>query len=135
MKQYILEGNNFNDLSSFFVAFGKMINGEGGCFGKNMESFDDCLFGGYGMENPCTIIWKNSSLSKKYLGHEALFNWCQEQIDKKRYLDDDGFNYLASQREQAKNMLGPTLFDQIVDYIKSVERRSFGKIKIDLILE
>jgi RNAse (barnase) inhibitor barstar len=135
MKQYILDGNSFKDLNGFFLVFGEMINGEGGYFGKSMESFDDCLFGGYGMENPCAIIWKYSSLSKVYLGHEALFNWCQEQIDKKRYIDEEGFNFLMSQREQAKNTLGPTLFDQIADYIKSADRRSLGKTKIDLILE
>jgi RNAse (barnase) inhibitor barstar len=130
----MFDGDSFKDLGGFFVAFGKMINGEGGYFGKDFGSFDDCLFGGYGMETPCTIVWQNSSASKKWLGHEAYYKWCQEQRDKKKYLDEEGFNYLTSHIAQAKNNSGRTMFDQIIDSIKSVGNRSAGKVKIELLL-
>jgi|LauGreDrversion4_2_1035121.scaffolds.fasta_scaffold77997_3 RNAse (barnase) inhibitor barstar len=132
MKQYIFDGSSFKDLDGFFVEFGKMVNGDGGYFGRTLDSFDDCLFGGFGMENPCVIIWQNCSFSKMRLGHDILFNWCKERIQKKEYLDEDGLNYLTSRQEEAKNLVGPTMFDVIVEGIKSVEQRSSGKIKIEL---
>ena len=132
MKQYILNGKKFNDLDGFFVEFGKMVNGDGGYFGRNLDAFDDCLFGGFGMENPCVIIWQNCSVSKMRLGHDILLNWCQERIHKKEYLDEDGLKYLTARQEDAKNLVGPTMFDVIVEGIKSVEQRSSGNIKIEL---
>lgn len=135
MKKYILDGKNFKDLNGFFVEFGRMINGEGGYFGQNLDAFDDCLFGGFGMENPCVIIWQNCSVSKMCLGHEILFNWCQERIDNMEYLDEDGLKYLTSRQEEAKKLVGPTMFDVIVEGIKSVEQRSSGKINIEVFLK
>ena len=78
MKQYVLDGNKFNTLSGFFTAFGEMVNGNKGYFGKDLHSFDDCFFGGFGLSTPCEIVWKNSDVSKSYLGHECYANWCRE---------------------------------------------------------
>ncbi|MBF0313256.1 MAG: barstar family protein [Oligoflexia bacterium] len=135
MKKYILNGKKIKNLNEFFQEFSKMINSESSYFGKDMDSFDDCFFGGYGITIPCVIIWKNSAVSKKNLGYEALVKWCQEQLDKSNYLDENGLNYLMQQRENAKNNFGVTLFDEIVSRILSVKSRSNGKINIELILE
>ncbi len=135
MKRYILNGNAFKDLNGFIQEFSKMVNNESGYFGKDLDSFDDCLFGGYGLENPCIIIWENSSESKKVLDYEALLNWCKGKLEKRNYLDEDGFNYLVSSCENAKNNVGPTLFDQIVDRIESVKSRSNSKVDIRLVLK
>lgn len=135
MRKYILDGDKFDHLDGFFVTFGEMINGPDGYFGKNMASFDDCLFGGFGMESPCIIIWKNSSRSKIALGYEASYKFYKNQIDDKKYLDSDGLKFLELQVEKAMEHRGATLFDQIVDQINSVEQRSFGKTKIELILD
>ena len=44
MKQYEFDGNSFQDLNGFFTAFGEMVNGKDGYFGKDLYSFDDCFF-------------------------------------------------------------------------------------------
>jgi hypothetical protein len=62
--------------------FSKMVNNESGYFRKDLDAFDDCLFGGYGLEKSCSIIWDNSSESKKILDYEALLNWCKGEIEK-----------------------------------------------------
>jgi RNAse (barnase) inhibitor barstar len=134
MKQYILDGYNIKDLDGFFGEFGRAVLGEGGYFGKDLDSFDDCLFGGFGLENPCTLIWKNSDFSKTYLGHQAVYSWCQNQLDAKKYADDDGLNYLISLQKEAEMLQGSTMFDLLVEKIRSVQIRSSNAIIINLIL-
>ncbi|NRY59256.1 barstar family protein [Clostridium beijerinckii] len=53
---YVLEGKNIYDLDSFFNEFAKAVNAPNGYFGRDLMQFDDCLFGGFGLEAPCEII-------------------------------------------------------------------------------
>ena len=136
MKKYSFDGNSFTTVDGFFKMFGEMVNGVGGYFGKDLQSFDDCLFGGYGLPNECEIVWKNSNQSKVVLSHKAYADWCHQQIEKKNYLDDEGLSYLESEESKAVNKeLGKTLFDAIVDQIQTVNKRSLGKSNINLILD
>lgn len=135
MKRYTLDGMSILNFQGFLAEFGKMINGDGGYFGKDLESFDDCLFGGYGMDIPCEIIWNNSDFSKIHLGHDVFYLWCQESIDKGKYPDEDGLSFLKEAQKRAGQNMGSTMFDEIVNRITSVERRSGGKVKIRLVLD
>lgn len=142
MKEYTLNGLNINTLEDFFEEFANMVHGETslgknfgepGYFGKSIESFDDCLFGGFGLENPCKITWKNSEHSKKMLGHEVYAKWCREQITKKEYLDEDGFKYLVDEERKALEGKGETMFDTLVDMISSVDSRSNSANIVNLV--
>lgn len=63
-----LNGNLVSDEDSFFCALGEAVNGPGGYFGRNLMSLDDCFTGGFGIELPLTIEWKNHLFSKNHLG-------------------------------------------------------------------
>jgi len=69
---YTLDGSDIEDLTTFLCAIGEAINGPGGYFGACFQSFDDCLFGGFGLEAPCTFVWNHSSLSRQRLDAERL---------------------------------------------------------------
>lgn len=142
MKEYTLNGLKINSLEDFFEEFANMVHedpnlgrnfGEPGYFGKSVQSFDDCLFGGFGLENPCKIIWKDSKHSRKMLGHEVYAKWCREQITKKEYLDNDGLKHLIDEEKRALSGRGDTMFSILVDIIISVETRSNGENIVKLV--
>lgn len=64
---YVLDGAHFDDLLGFFCAMGEAVNGPGGYFGLSKMSFDDCLFGGFGLTGPCTLRWRNADRSRRLL--------------------------------------------------------------------
>ena len=154
-KVYILDGKNIHDLDSFFSEFAKIVKAPNGYFGLNLTGFDDCLFGGFGLDAPCEIIWKNSNISKQRLDSEMLREYYEEEkdwfeeslIDEVKNLRENGVNpddyditalrgikYSTDMIEKAKN--GDTsMFDEIVRTIQSVTKRACYNWVVDLILE
>ncbi|OOM05884.1 barstar family protein [Clostridium saccharobutylicum] len=152
---YVLEGKNIYDLDSFFKEFAKAVNAPNGYFGRNLMQFDDCLFGGYGLEAPCEIIWKNSNLSKEKLNSDMLREYYEEEkewfeknlIDEIKELRKNGQNpdkydltslrgirYSLEIIDKAKN--GElSMFEEIVSEIESVTKRARLGWRINLKLE
>lgn len=76
MKEFVINGNNFNDMDSFYCEidkiFTKDINFK---TGHNLNAFNDLLRGGFGMhdyEEAILIKWINYEKSKKDLGIENI---------------------------------------------------------------
>ena len=88
-RTFVLPGKLITDFDSFLCAIGEAVNGPGGYFGRSWEGFDDCLFSGFGLETPCTIVWQDSDFSRRAMGDEG----------------------------------GSSLFDEVVDCIRSVPGR------------
>jgi len=84
-ETFTIDGSAIEDLPGFFCAIGEAINGPGGYFGTSVNDFDDCLFGGFGLEAPCSVVWKHSELSKTKLGSQILANYCEDSI---RWIDE-----------------------------------------------
>ena len=79
-KKFIIDGNNFSDLDSFYDEFEKVFlkdYPEEFKFGRNLDAFDDVLEGGFGKfdeyEN-IILIWKRYDKSEKELPEEFLKN-------------------------------------------------------------
>ena len=87
-RTVVINGKVVDTPSAFFCAMGEAVNGPGGYFGKTFQSFDDCLFSGFGLEYPYTIVWKNSSLSKAALG--KFFDEIVEAIETVSTRNDKG---------------------------------------------
>jgi RNAse (barnase) inhibitor barstar len=126
-----IDGNDFDDLTGFFCAIGEAVNGPGGYFGATLQGFDDCLFGGFGLEAPCTITWLHSKRSRATLGPRALARQCAESI---AAIDTDpDAQAFAAGRAALVEMLAlaergeRTLFDEIVTLIESVPDRQRGR--------
>ena len=124
MKEYRLPGKEICDLDTFFKKFGEMVNGEDGYFGQDLRSFDDCFFGGYGLQMPCRIVWENAEASRDILDEKCLYKWCQEKIDNGDYLDEAGLNWTKKTLEKASAKGGLSMFDVLLETMKSVEERS-----------
>lgn len=127
-SEVTIDGNDFDDLTGFFCAMGEAVNGPGGYFGRNLFGFDDCMFGGFGLEPPFTITWLDSARSRVMLDSAALARDCRDGIAWIDQEPEDSFNtdlrgYLAQLLALAERG-ERTLFDDIVETIESVPSRS-----------
>ncbi|GHE41452.1 hypothetical protein GCM10017778_26180 [Streptomyces vinaceus] len=68
---YVIEGGRIGTLDDFWALVGEAVNGPGGYFGRNLDSFADCLRGGFGTpdEGGFVIEWRDHELSRRALGH------------------------------------------------------------------
>lgn len=75
---YVLEGQNIKSTNAFYVEIGRVVNGPGGYFGKNLDSLADCLRGGFGTpdDEPFAFVWRHSDRSRaaliKHEGSDAI---------------------------------------------------------------
>ncbi|MEG4145454.1 barstar family protein [Microcoleus sp. AT3-A2] len=129
----VLDGSLFDTLLGFYCAIGEAVNGPGGYFGNSMMAFDDCLFRGFGLEYPYTIVWRESQRSQcvldvlallKYLDDECSCDWPFE-----RFADDIG---LREQRRREVLAGDQTMFDEIAETIRSVPDRNGGSVTLVL---
>lgn len=138
MNTYILNGRNINNLDTLYKEFARSVNAPDGYFGKCLQSFDDCLFGGFGLESSCEIIWNDSEFSKQAMDCKALENYCFEVIKNCPFLNEEGFE---GGKEWAYTTLSVAksgdraLFDEVVEMIYSVPERASWEHKIKLQLK
>ncbi|AZN41603.1 barstar family protein [Paenibacillus albus] len=60
-----IDGKHIQDEASFYLALGEAINGPFGYFGGNLDGLADCLCGGFGLESPFILRWRNFPSSYK----------------------------------------------------------------------
>lgn len=129
----VLEGAIIDDLLGFYCAIGEAVNGPGGYFGRSMQGFDDCLFGGFGLEYPYTIIWKESESSKRALGSQALLRFLAEECGRVSSVECSDESKAWFQKSKAAALDGErSLFDEIVEFIQSVKSRGGGEVTLVL---
>lgn len=116
-REIILAGGLVDSLLGFYCAVGEAVNGPGGYFGRSLQSFDDCLFGGFGLEFPYTIVWRDSARSRAALGSSELL----------KYLEDE-----EQQTREAALAGERTLFEEIVEAIRTVPERGGGVVTLIL---
>jgi hypothetical protein len=120
-------------LLGFYCAIGEAVNGPGGYFGLSMLAFDDCLFSGFGLEFPYTIVWRESQRSQRVLDAQALLKYLDDQCDYD--LDPEWFAEGIAWREKTRRaaLAGEqTMFDKIADIIRSVPQRNGGSVTLVL---
>lgn len=69
-KKFIINGNNFSNLDEFYNEVEKVLTKDLKEFGRNLDAFDDILWGGFGKfeyEEPIALIWKNAEKSRRDL--------------------------------------------------------------------
>ena len=113
MKTIEIDGSRFDDLDGFFEEFGARAI-PGMPWGRNLDALNDVLGGGFGTpDDGFALIWRNSNLSRRRLGHGAMA----------RRLEERGSRYRSVRTEQeleaARTGKGPTLFDAVVELVRS----------------
>lgn len=131
---YVIEGKNIVDLNSLFKEFARAVNSPEGYFGRCLQSFDDCLFGGFGLEAPCEIRWRNSDFSKQHLNSEMLKKYYEDILSKDKFFTEEGKEYVIETIEYARKG-EKDMFDEIVEFISSVTERAYDEWIVELVLE
>ena len=76
-KKFIINGKKFSDMTGFYNEVQLVLTKKFMGFGKNLDAFDDILYGGFGKfdENEeIVLIWKNFDKSRKELPKTLLEN-------------------------------------------------------------
>ena len=84
MKEFILDGNNFDNLEGFYDEIDKLFTKDlKWKTGHNYDAFNDLLHGGFGVfdEGPILIKWLNYKKSKKDLGNEVILTLIEIILD------------------------------------------------------
>ena len=137
MNVYTVDGSSIRDMQSLGDAFAEAVSAPDGYFGSSMQTFDDCLFiAGFGMRSPCEIVWLHHRSSAQYLSAALLAEYCTNVLADEEMQSPDfaaGRQWAVDTLEMAR--LGKrTMFDEVVDMIRTVDERSSGNRKIALTL-
>lgn len=113
--QLTIDGTRITSLDSFFAEIDRVLI-SGTEWGRNLDAFNDILRGGFGTPpKGFTLRWLNSSISQTALGYQETVR----QLERKLETSHPGNR--ESLRQQimfARNGLGPTLFDRLVEIIR-----------------
>lgn len=117
---YVIDGRDFSSLQGFWhTVSARLIPGAE--WGRNLDAFNDILRGGFGTPpGGFILIWKNSDLSRTVLGYSETVRWLEGAMQR---ADPSNAGYFKQQIDLAKRGEGATLFDRIVEIIRSPEHR------------
>ncbi|MBL9103221.1 MAG: hypothetical protein JNL82_19905 [Myxococcales bacterium] len=132
MVRVEIDGARVTDVPSLCRAFEAAVGAPPGSWGSTLFCFDDRLFGGFGLEHPCEVIWRDSEVSRGALDGRALAAWAAGQLAAPDcFVDDAGRQWL--ERTIADGEAGRrTLFSEIVDSLESVTRRGGKSLRLVL---
>ena len=111
----VIDGANFSDFDGFAREFSRLLRNY--TWRGNLDAFNDLLRGGFGTpENGWVLRWLNSESSRAALGYEetarrleGLLVTCHPSNRSK----------IEARIGSARRSEGPTLFDEIVDIIRT----------------
>ena len=123
-----INGAKISSLETFYDEIeGKLTKGLDWKMGRNLDAFNDVLRGGFGVyeyEEPIRLIWENSSNSRQTLGWDETVKYVDGKL---KTCHPTNVQFVKHDLELAKQQKGQTLFDLIVDII-----RSHKHVKLDL---
>jgi RNAse (barnase) inhibitor barstar len=86
--------------------------------GRNLDAFNDVLYGGFGAfeyEEPIDIIWKHSNKSKSDLGYPETIKWLERKL---KQCHPSNIPAVKEELLRANNSEGKTIFDIIIEIMK-----------------
>ena len=112
--KFILDGNNFKTLEEFYDKITEILSLPS-WWGRNLDALNDVLRSDFMPEQGYLIIWKNSHLSKQFLGYEETVKQLFKKLEN---CHPDNVSSIQRQMEEAKRQEGPTIFDWLVEIIR-----------------
>ena len=117
-RQFIIDGNNFDDLEGFYCEIDKLLtNGLTWKTGHNLNAFNDLLRGGFGVQEynePILLVWKNFKKSSADFGHKGTARYYEKMLT---ICHPTNISHVMNLLENAKNQTGKTLMDNVVEII------------------
>jgi RNAse (barnase) inhibitor barstar len=113
--KFILDGNNFKTLEEFYDEITAIFSLPS-WWGRNLDAFNDVLRSDFMPDHGYIIIWKNSHLSKQFLGYEETVRQLTKRLERGH---PDNVLFIQKQIDEAKRRIGPTVFDWLVEIIRN----------------
>ena len=113
---YVIDGNAFDDLDGFYEEISNRLI-PGADWGRNLDAFNDILYGGFGTpEDGFRLVWKNSARSRQTLGHPETARRLRQRLERCHPDNRDTVRRLIELVDRGE---GPTVFDWLTDIIQS----------------
>ncbi|MET9611031.1 barstar family protein [Streptomyces sp. NPDC006512] len=69
---YHLDGQHATDRSGLLLALGEALLGPGANYGRDLDSVQDCLCGGFSVVPPFTLVWHHADIARHALAGHIL---------------------------------------------------------------
>ena len=111
-----IDGDRFDDLDGFWDEVSQQLV-PGAEWGRNLDAFNDILRGGFGTPAGGFVLrWKNSERSREALGYAETVRVLERRVQR---CDPSNVAAIRSELEGARNAEGQTVFDVLVEIIRS----------------
>jgi RNAse (barnase) inhibitor barstar len=121
-KVFALDGNKFETLEGFYDEVERVLTKDlDWKIGRNLDAFNDVLYGGFGAfecEEPIDIVWKHSTKSKSDLGYPETIKWLERKL---KQCHPSSIPSVKEELARANKDEGQTLFDIIIEIAKEHE--------------
>ncbi|WP_405966207.1 barstar family protein [Streptomyces sp. NBC_00015] len=123
---YVLDGKQIRTLEEFRRAIGEVINGPGGCFGRNLDAFADCLSGGFGApdDDGYVVEWRDHQVSREHPGYPETARQLEIRLSRCHRTNHPS---VSADLAAARDERGSTVFDWLV---KSFNDRAPGVLRL-----
>ncbi|MFJ6511823.1 barstar family protein [Streptomyces sp. NPDC091406] len=110
---YVLDGRRIRTLEDFWLVMGEAVNGPGGYFGRGLDSFADCLRGGFGTpdDDDFAVEWHDHAESARALGPAETVRQLEIRLSRCHPANRPA---VAEKLAAARNGEGPTVFHWLV---------------------
>jgi RNAse (barnase) inhibitor barstar len=113
--KFVLDGNEFKTLEEFYDEI-TVIFYLPSWWGRNLDAFNDILRSDFMPEQGYIIIWKNSHLSKQFLGYEETNRQLVKQLER---CHPNNVRTIKDRLDEANQHIGSTVFDWLVEIIRN----------------
>jgi RNAse (barnase) inhibitor barstar len=120
-RTFIIEGNKISNYEDFCTEFSDVVLSGKYQWHGNLDAFNDILWGGFGdigYYEPFTMVWKHSNSSNQSLGYSETVKLLEERLQRCHPIN---VPRVAEELRQAKNGVGPTIFDWLEEIISDHE--------------
>jgi RNAse (barnase) inhibitor barstar len=115
MRKFRIDGRRCKTLEDFYEEVTRVLI-PGSNWGKNLDAFNDILYGWQGLpETGFVLIWEHSAVSKSHLGYSETVRQLEIRLSR---CQPTGRKTVQREIRTAKSKMGPTVFDWLVEIIQ-----------------